>query len=191
MTVNRPLSAPRPLKLTLEDFLLLDEAGAFNGYRKVELIEGVLYTMNPQQTRHAVAKTDLAFRLYTALKALGSEFLPVVEGTVAMPPKSAPEPDIAVGQVVRGEKAYMPLSAVSFVVELSDSTLRYDLGKKKRLYARHLVPEYWVVDPEAGRIHQFWGANRDGYRQSRVHSLGEPIESVVVTGLMVETDGLV
>jgi Uma2 family endonuclease len=191
MTEIRPINAPRPLKLTLDDFALLHEAGAFDAYSKVELIEGVLYAMNPQQTRHAYAKTKLAFRLYTALESLGSELMPLVEGTVAMPPRSAPEPDIAVGKFEPGTSGYMPLSAIALVIEVSDASLRYDLGKKKQLYARHGVAEYWVVDLRGARAHQFWSPAAGQYDESRQVPLGDPVESLTIRGLAVETGGLI
>jgi Uma2 family endonuclease len=191
MTEIRPISAPRQLKLTLDDFALLHEAGAFDAYSKVELIEGVLYAMNPQQTRHAYAKTKLAFRLYTALEALGSELMPLVEGTVAMPPRSAPEPDIAVGKFEPGTSGYMPLSAISLVIEVSDSSLRYDLGKKKQLYARHGVAEYWVVDLRGALVRQFGSPETGQYGETRKASLGDRLESITIPGLAVETDGLI
>ncbi|TMJ20569.1 MAG: Uma2 family endonuclease [Alphaproteobacteria bacterium] len=191
MTEIRPISVPRPLKLTLDDFALLHEAGAFDAYSKVELIEGVLYAMTPQQTRHAYAKTKLAFRLYAMLESLGSEMIPLVEGTVAMPPRSAPEPDIAVGRFEPGASGYMPLSAISLVIEVSDTSLRYDLGKKRQLYARHNVAEYWVVDLRGARIHQFWSPAAGQYGESREVSLGHPVESLTIPGLAVETDNLI
>ncbi len=190
MTAIRPVAMPRPLKLTLDDFALLHEAGAFEGYSKVELIEGVLYTMNPQRTRHAYAKTELAFRLYTALKALGSDLFPMVEGTIAMPPRSAPEPDIAIGRIGPGMSGYVALSAIELVIEVSDSSLRHDMGRKKRLYAGQNIPEYWVVDLGRGALHQFWSPTDLVYSEARTLDLGERMESVTIPGLAVETDGL-
>jgi len=38
------------------------------------------------------------------------------------------------------------------LIEVSDTTLRYDLNVKARLYATHGVREYWVVDLVAKRV---------------------------------------
>lgn len=43
-------------------------------------------------------------------------------------------------------------SDVLLIVEVSDSTLRYDRGTKLRLYARHAMPEFWIVDVKAQRV---------------------------------------
>ncbi len=191
MTAIRPVAMPRPLKLTLDDFALLHEAGAFEGYSKVELIEGVLYTMNPQRTRHAYAKTQLAFRLYASLQELGADLFPLIEGTIAMPPRSAPEPDIAIGRIGPGASGYVPLSSIALVIEVSDTSLRYDIGKKKQLYASQGVPEYWVFDLGRRKIHQFWSPAGAAYSESRTKDMDETIESVTIAGLRVETDGLI
>ena len=47
------------------------------------------------------------------------------------------------------------------VIEVSDSTLRYDRDRKVPLYARHGVPEVWVVDVNGNAL-LFYGALRDG-----------------------------
>jgi hypothetical protein len=63
-------------------------------------------------------------------------------------PTSEPEPDIAV--LAKTGPEYMganpPASDVRLVIEVSDSTLAFDLGPKARLYARAGIPEYWVFD---------------------------------------------
>lgn len=190
VTELKPLDAPEPLKLTLADFELLHRAGAFEGYRKVELIEGVLLTMSPQQRAHSFAANELAFRLRLALSAIGSSLLPLIEGTVAMPPRSAPEPDIALTDSPKGE-GYIPLESLALAVEVANSSVRFDLGAKAELYAKHAVPEYWVVDLRKRQIHQLWAPSETGYRERRAVAIGEPIESVCVPGLAVQTEGLV
>lgn len=66
MTAVQEQHYPRPLKLTVDNFMALDEAGAFRGLSKVELIEGELLTMSPHHHPHVYAKSQLAFRLHGA-----------------------------------------------------------------------------------------------------------------------------
>jgi Uma2 family endonuclease len=47
------------------------------------------------------------------------------------------------------------------VVEISVATLRYDREVKAPLYARHGVPEVWIVDLKADKVHAY-SAPRDG-----------------------------
>ena len=54
MTEMVPLTnVPLPVKLRAEDYLLLDEAGAFMAYRKTELLDGEVVYMNAQHRPHA------------------------------------------------------------------------------------------------------------------------------------------
>lgn len=190
MNVVQVINVPQPVKLTIDDFVLLEEAGAFDGYAKTELIEGVVFAMNSQFRAHAYAKMELAFRLHDRLKNLGSPLYPMAEGTVAMPPHSAPEPDISLTSEPRGE-GYIPLASVALAVEVAVSTVKFDLGKKAMLYARHGIPEYWVLDVADRAIHQLWSPSEKGYAERRLVKLGEPVESITVEGLAVDTAGLV
>jgi len=72
------------------------------------------------------------------------------------------EPDICIfpasmeGPDVRGPD-------LALVIEVSDSTLRNDLGKKAQLYAAHGVRDYWVVDVTGERLHRHSEPGPDGY----------------------------
>ena len=76
------------------------------------------------------------------------------------------------------------------VVEVADTTLQSDLKKKAAIYARNGVPEYWVVDVNAGMIHQMSKPDGSRYENVRKGMFGEPIEAVTLPGLVVHTDRL-
>jgi Uma2 family endonuclease len=63
-------------------------------------------------------------------------------------PRSEPQPDFAL--VKAKPDAYRDAHPVAkdvlLVIEVSDSTLRFDLDVKARLYATQGIPEYWVID---------------------------------------------
>ncbi|HEY6816914.1 MAG TPA: Uma2 family endonuclease [Croceibacterium sp.] len=190
MTEHQPLdTSPLPVKLRVEDYLLLDDAGAFDGYAKTELIEGEIVSMNAQHRPHARVKSRLHVLLASALQDLGAGMEALVEGSVAMPPHSVPEPDIAVTAEPEGD-GLIPLASLALIVEIADSTLQNDLGRKQQLYAREGVPEYWVVDVIGRMIHQFWGAGCEAYAGRRMVAFGDRIAAETVAGLAVETKGL-
>ena len=190
MTVIQPINVPLPVKLTIEQFELLDRSGAFDRYAKTELIEGAIYAMQGQFRPHSFAKSELYFRLRMALNAIDTSLMPIVEGSVAMPPLSAPEPDICLTTAPRGE-GYIPLDSVALAIEISDSTAAFDLKDKVALYASKGVPEYWVLEIPAATLHQFWSPTESHYRQSRSVPVGERIDSPTIAGLAVESDGLI
>jgi Uma2 family endonuclease len=190
MTVIQPLNVPHRVKLTVEQFEMLHRSGAFNTYGKTELTEGAIYATQGQFRAHSFAKNELTYRLRRALETMGSALLPQSEPTVSMPPVDAPEPDIVITSAPKGD-GYTPLDSVALAVGISDSTAATDLGTKVRLYSRHGIPEYWVLEIPAATLHQFWDPSEGGYLQARSISLGEPVESVTLEGLRVETDGLI
>lgn len=189
MTADQTSSFRQPAKLRIEDFMLLDRAGSFQSYAKTELIHGTIIVVNAQHRPHARAKTMLLRQMMDALGMLGTELEALAEVTVEMPPDNLPEPDIVVTSDPHGE-GFVPLPSVRLLVEVSDSTVRDDLGVKAALYAEKGVPEYWVVDLPAGKLHQLWRAGPGGYSEHRVVPFGEPIEAVTISGLRVSTDGV-
>jgi len=190
MNAAAPLDSPRRMWLRIEDFVLLSEAGALDEFSKSELVDGEVVTMNAQFRPHAYAQSQLLVRLAIALQALGGGLAAVVEAAIAMPPHDMPEPDIVVTSEPRG-KGPVPLASVALVVEVSQATRIFDLGRKAALYARHGVPEYWVVDLEQAEVVRHWQPGDRGYAQRDSVSFGAPIASVTIPALAIETGQLV
>lgn len=190
MTELLPLNNSHlPVRLRLEDYLRLDEAGAFAEYRKTELIDGEIYFMNAQHRPHAVVKSRLFRLMADALDAHGEGWEAVVEGSIAIPPNNSPEPDIVVTSDPDG-KGLIPLDSVKLIVEVSDATLAFDMKRKLPMYARNGVPEYWIVDVEARVIYQMWGPDGEAYAERREVAFGQQIAAATVEGLTVETAGV-
>jgi Uma2 family endonuclease len=190
MTAIQEQNYPRPLKLTVDNFMALHRAGAFEGLSKVELIEGELLTMSPQHRPHVYAKTILTIRLFQALQKLGSPLLPMVEGAIRMSDLDAPEPDIVLTDAPKGS-GLIPLASVALAVEVADSSVRFDSGRKAKLYATHRIPEYWVLGIAAETIEQMWHPVGGAYADRRTFRVGDVIESATIPGLAIESDGLI
>jgi Uma2 family endonuclease len=189
MTAEQPSSFRQPLKLKVDDYLLLAKAGSLDQYERTELIDGTIIVVSPLHRPHARAVSLLLRRIADQLERLapGVEALP--DASVDMPPRSMPRPDIVLTDEPIGE-GFVPVGSVKLLIEVSDSTLADDLGAKARLYAEQRIPEYWVVDLPGGELHQFWGPSESGFAQRRVTALGETIEAATMAGLSVETGGI-
>jgi Uma2 family endonuclease len=190
MTVANRLEefTPRPLPLTVADYRILDEAGAFVGRPKVELIEGVLLTVSPQRRWHLRVKSELGQRLGAKLRELGLPLTADVDGTVVLSNDSAPEPDIIVSSAGPPDD-YVAAGTVRLLIEVADTTVRFDVEEKKRLYARYGIPEYWVVTKEL--VHRFWEPLEGSYVHGDERPLGHRIESATIPNLVVESDHLI
>jgi Uma2 family endonuclease len=185
----RILPTREKVRLTVDSFLLLDEHGAFADYHKTELIDGDVYGMNAQHSRHARVKSRLLVELALALRALGGDLEAVSEVTVRVADDGAPEPDIVLTRW-RGE-GVMPVATVALMVEVSDTTLATDLGRKAELYGAAGVPEYWVVDLNGVRVVVHDGPSAAGYERRVDVALGDRLASATLPGIEVETATLV
>jgi Uma2 family endonuclease len=126
---------------TREEYERLVEQGFFHPEERLELVEGVIYEMTPQSSRHATG-VRLAERALHPLYQHGFDIR--CQMPLALGLSSEPEPDIAV--VIGEPQDYLaahPTTAV-LIVEVADSSLLHDRRRKTRLYARAGIPEYWI-----------------------------------------------
>ncbi len=131
----------------------LENAGLLNGER-LELIEGELISKMGKRRPHTITLTLVATWL---VRVFGPEFVNQETPIDVAPednPTSEPQPDAIVLQRPHWEyRTSNPGSTdVRLLVEVSDSSLGFDLTKKARLYARAEIAEYWVFDLIARRL---------------------------------------
>jgi Uma2 family endonuclease len=136
------MSIVEPRRWTKEEYYRLGDLGVFQDQR-VELIEGHLVLHSPQSALHADT-LDVVDEVLSNLFKPGYRVrcqLPIDLGQIL-----EPEPDIAVVQGTRRQyRRSHPTSAV-LIVEVSETTLAYDRGRKGSLYARANILDYWIVN---------------------------------------------
>jgi Uma2 family endonuclease len=184
MTAIDFLNHHRPVKLRVEDFLALNDSGAFEGYGKTELLQGEVVYMNAQHRPHARVKMMIYDALRDGLRAIRSDLCALTEVTVSAPPHDAPEPDIVITSEPDGQGP-VPLASVRLIVEVADATLRIDMNRKAKIYASHGVAEYWVADVNAQTIVQMYSPRRSSYRDGASHSFNQSFECHSIEGLIV------
>ena len=134
--MNAPVlfsNVPERRRLRVEDFLLLNDSGAFADCGKTELIDGEIFVVNSQLSPHARVKSRLHLQLGLWLMNADAGLEALVEVSVRTSDHDLPEPDITLTRW-RGRGA-VPVETVALVVEVADTTLDHDLGRKARLYA--------------------------------------------------------
>ena len=143
-------SWPRPHRLTVHDYYRMAEVGVLHPDDRTELIEGEIIDMPPIGDRHGAAVRLLNTRL---VRAVGDAAEVSCQLPVRLSLRSEPQPDFAIVKAKEGGYRKHPHPRdVLLLVEVSDSTLRYDLGKRASLYAAHGIPEYWVFDLQHNRV---------------------------------------
>lgn len=134
----------RPLRV--EEYHQLIELGVFEGTH-VELVGGVLVEMRPQGPEHFGLIPYLSHLL---VRLVGDAYVVSPQGPVIADEISEPEPDFAILTRRDTRRTGKPTDAL-LVIEVSNSSLRFDLGEKARRYAGAGYPEYWVIDA-VGRV---------------------------------------
>jgi Uma2 family endonuclease len=165
--------------MTVEEYYTRAQIGLIDPDARVELIEGEVVDMAPIGNRHGYA-VDL---LTTRLCALADDKAIVrVQGALRLSDVTEVQPDISLLKMRtnRYRESQACGSDALLVIEVSDTTLRKDLYVKTPLYARHGVPEVWIVDLENDRI-RFHRAPEGG-RYREVTSASKP-GSTPVPGL--------
>src|SRR5262249_36897119 len=98
-----------------------------------------------------------------------------VHGPVRLGTSSVPEPDLAVVRP-RSYKGGGPTAEdVLLIVEVADTSLRYDRTTKLRLYARAASPQFGIVSVEGEWVVVFRSPEGGGYRERRRATSGEVV----------------
>ena len=153
----------RPLLRTEYDQLV--GSGAFETER-LELLDGMLVTMTPQDAAHAHTVQRLAEILTVALRGRA---IVRTQSPLALLDDSEPEPDIAV--VPLGDYSANHPTEAYLVIEIAGSSLRRDRLVKGPIYARGRVAEYGLVDLNARTVEVH--RNPQGVQFTSVTRLGE------------------
>jgi Uma2 family endonuclease len=134
-------------KFTTEEYQLMGKAGILHPEARVELINGEIIVMSPTGLKHSVVINRLTRFLVKKIDEAG---IVSVQNPFRIPDYSEPQPDIL---ILRPRDDFyankFPLPEdILLLIEVADSSLRYDQTIKLSLYAEHRIPEYWIVNLE-------------------------------------------
>lgn len=156
MHLEKPKRRPAPKrdtvkrrKFTAAEYWKMFEAGYFDGQR-VELILGEIIQMSAQLVPHAlsVSKTRRALEV-----AFGSGYWVQTQATLKLSKTSTPDPDVAVVEGEEDEWADRdnPTTAL-LVVEVANTSIAFDRGRKLQVYAAAKIADYWIVNLKARKL---------------------------------------
>src|SRR5437868_5933402 len=156
---------PSPRLFTVSEYYRMGKAGVFKEDDRVELIEGEIIQMPPIGNRHSSCVLRLNRLLCPAL--LGRALVNI-QNPVRLDERSEAVPDVLVLKPRPDDYStgHPRPEDTLLLVEVSDSSLSYDRGRKLPLYARQGVPEVWVVELPNALISVHHGPTKDGYRTS-------------------------
>jgi Uma2 family endonuclease len=129
-------------RFTVAEVLAMQDAGIIREDERFELIGGEIVPMAAKGPLHEDLKT--ALMLHWAGR-LPNGVLFSVETTFYLNEENFVEPDFVFYPRGRGVRGLTPKTAF-LAVEVSDSSLSWDLGRKARTYSHFAVREVWVIN---------------------------------------------
>ena len=165
---------PERMRISADRYQKMFATGVLTEYDRIELIDGDIITMAPIGPPHSavVARLIKLFVLSAGGSAIVSPGASVKLGEYSLPQPDLillkPRDDYYSGQLPTA-------SDIVLAVEVSDSSLAFDQGTKRALYARHGVAEYWVVDLPGQRVHVYSEPGVEGFAMARAHSLTDVV----------------
>jgi Uma2 family endonuclease len=180
---------PAARRFNVNEYHRMAAAGILHEDDPVELIEGEIVEMPPMGSIHAACVSRLD-RLFA--RQAGDLAIVRVQLPVQLDEHSEPEPDLALVRLRPDfyAAAHPGPGDVLLVIEVADTTVRYDRTVKGALYARASIPEYWLVDLQRGHVDVRREPARGRYRTIRVFHRGERLTPQALPGIEIAVEAI-
>jgi Uma2 family endonuclease len=165
-------------RIDVDAFHRMIETGILAADARVELIQGEMLDMAPIGNKHVAIVNRLTQHM---VQACVGRAIVAIQQSLQLDRHSEPQPDVAVLKARADfyENKHASAADVFLLVEVSDSSLRYDREIKIPLYAQFGVPEVWLIDVQARRLTCLREPAQGRYTSSVVMNSG----SVQIAGL--------
>lgn len=177
--------ASRLRRLTAAEYMRMVDTGLFGEHERLELIEGVLCQMSPQSVVHARIIQMLGALIFPRLSA---QHLLRVQLPLQLGELSVPEPDLAIVSREEGTRRDSHPRNALLVIEVARGSLREDRTTKGALYARHGIPEFWLVDAERQRVEVYRkpDVESSAYSERTTVQASDVVTAQAVPGLSIQ-----
>ncbi len=187
MASAHPLVDVQRRRFTVEDNHRMGEAGILTEDDRVELIGGAIVEMSPIRDPHVRAINHL--NEFMVVRLAGGEVTVSIQNPIRLSDDTEPQPDLA---VLRGRgRGVAEAADVLLVIEVADTSRRYDRNVKQSLYAAAGIPEAWLVDLVARTIERHTEPHNRRYRQVTIAHRGESLASTVLPAIILPVDAVV
>ncbi|WP_338825988.1 hypothetical protein MTBGP_26520 [Moorella thermoacetica] len=173
-------------KYTYDDYIRLDDDNRY------EVVEGELLLTPSPGFKHQDVVRKLAGFLSAWIEGQNLGVVITAPFDVVLARDTVLQPDI----VYLARENYHRLTnaclqgAPDLVIEvISPSTVRRDRIRKSRLYLKHGVKEYWLVDPEGGTV-EIFTYTPEGWRLAGTYSQEEILNSPLLPGLAIDLNAV-
>jgi Uma2 family endonuclease len=176
-------------RFTVAELLQLAKLGFLGIDERVELIRGEIVEMSPISEGHASSVMRLTSLLSTAF---GRQALVNVQNPVQLDEETLLQPDVALLQPRDDfySKQHPAAENILLVIEVSDTTLRYDRRVKAALYGAAGVMEYWIINLPKRVIEVYREPQTDGYRTVTRYAPGETLSSLAFSDVVLPVNDI-
>ena len=176
-------------KFTVAEYYRMAAEGILQPTERVELIDGVIITMPPIGMLHAAGVRRIERVLH---QALGAAATISVQNPLRLDDYAEPQPDLAILRLREDDyvTAHPGPEDTLLVMEVSDSTLAFDLEVKSRRYAAAGIPEMWVMNLPGDCIDRLDLPMPAGYARHTVFRRGETLRPAALPDLELAVDDL-
>ncbi len=171
-------ASPDVYRFTVNQYERMGEAGILTEVDRVELINGIVVIKMPKGPAHVWATKRAGFRLESLI---GDAFSLRREAPARILPLNEPEPDLL---IARGHDAdylerHPEPDEIAIVVEVSDTTYRYDRDQKYPVFAAAGIPVYWIVNLSRRCIEVYSNPTNAAYATQQDYHAGDAVPVVI------------
>lgn len=166
------LNAQPRHRWTVAEYHRMAEVGLLHEDSRVELIDGEIIEMAPIGSSHG-GNVNRFIRLFS--KVVGDKAIIAAQNPVVLSGYAEPQPDLAILRW-RGddyEQSNPHPEDVLLLIEVADSTLKYDRDVKVPLYANHGIPEVWLLDLQRKQLEIYRDPAHGQYQQRDCRRTGQ------------------
>ncbi|MEJ7862214.1 MAG: Uma2 family endonuclease [Pyrinomonadaceae bacterium] len=188
MTPQSTTPQPVQLRFTVDDYHKMIELGMLENYEKAEIIEGELIKKMTVGDKHAFVVDNLT-RFF--IKNVSDDVLVRVQNPVRLTEYNEPQPDITLADLRKFDGRRHPRpQEVILIIEVSDSTLKYDRDTKLPLYAEAEIPEVWIVNLTNEIVEIHTNPSVGLYQLVKIFKRGETIKSETLPNLFLNVNNI-
>jgi len=172
--LRRPIETP-PVsrKFSVDQYINLIEGGFFHPEEKVELIEGELMNKMGIGKEHASTVNRLMDLIFRAIANSGYRLS--IQNPIRLE-KSRPEPDLVIQTEASWSSGDDPSAEdILLIVEVSQSSLRFDREVKLPIYAKANIPHFWIVNLEDGNVEVYTKPSGGSYEERTIIENNETV----------------
>jgi Uma2 family endonuclease len=176
-------------RFTVDEYHRMGETGIFGPEDRLELIDGEILEMSPIGQRHAgrVARANSLF-----VRAFGERAVVNPQNPLQLSDWTEPQPDIVILKPRADFYEHLRPTPgdVLLVMEVSDTTLRYDLKIKLAYFAVAAIPEVWIQDVNEDLLHVFREPQASKYSVSTRLNRGRVVSPLAFPEVQFSMDDL-